>query len=43
MASAFASEGFDLDAMALGQEGGDTVIYELGGGATVVPKDEVTA
>jgi tetratricopeptide (TPR) repeat protein len=40
MTSAFASEGFDLDAMAVGQEGGDDVIYELGGGATVIPKEE---
>lgn len=41
MASSFASDGFDLDAMPGGQEGGDTVIYELGGGATVIPNDEM--
>lgn len=43
MTSDFASEGFDLDAMAVGQEGGDTIIYELGGGATVIANDERSA
>ena len=38
--SEFTSEGFDLDAVGNNNDSGEDVIFEIGGGATVVPAVE---